>query len=370
MTLSTQNEEKAHSLATFSREQLQTDICNILLMEARKHNQLFDHTLNMKAIRLEEISQMGFWDYSLNATELEMSFSNVKNTEFAKAMFDNYDFGFHAITGTRTEPMDCDSLHTWFGAYLLSLNGSPYVEENEGWGNFDLKEAVRRCLCTMELSNARLVLEGNEPFYHFSRSDKKDDDIATEGELTIRQLAMLAGMEEMSLRSIISRKTEPVLEIRKQDRRTIIDANVAAEWLKAKGRYLPVTRGRRTAGLDLSVTQFRDINDLQYSLQDRQNLLEDRTPGATVRLNEALKVHGKQSLDEIRLDDFANQNLMTEIAKGLELPPHWLILRAAEAKLKTEIFLRSYELEQVKVSLKEAAAKEAATMQSSGGENS
>lgn len=368
MASSPQSQEKVQSFATFGPEQMQTDICNILLMEARKHNQLFDHTLNMKAIGLEEVSQMAFWDYSLNATELEMAFSDVKTTEFAKAMLDNYDFGFHAVTGTRSEPMDYDSLHTWFGAYLLGLNGSPYVSENEAWGNFDLKDAIRRCLYTMELSNARLVLEGNEPFYHFSQSDKKNDESASEGELTIRQLAMLAGMEEMSLRSHISRKNSPVLEIRKQDRRTIVDAKVGRDWLIAKGRYLPVKVGRRTTDLDLSITQFRDINDLKDALSDRLGVINDRAPGAKDRFLAMLQAHEREDMYELTFDDYGNADLMAAIAQVLELPPKLLILRAEETKLKSEITMRTFELEQVKERLKEASHKKAETNQQDSGE--
>ena len=368
MALSPQSQEKIQSFASFSLEQLQTDICNILLMEARKHNQLFDHTLNMKAIGLEEVSQIAFWDYSLNATELEMSFSDVKNTEFAKALLDNYDFGFHAVTGTRTEPMEYDSLHTWFGAYLMGLNGSPYVAESENWGNFELKDAVRRCLYTMEISNARLVLEGDEPFYHFSQSDKKDDDVASEGELTIRQLAMLAGMEEMSLRSHISRKNTPVLEIRKQDRRTIVDAKVGREWLIAKGRYQNVKLGRRTTDLDLSITQFKDINDLRSALSDRLGVIDDRVTGTKDKFLAMLQTTDRKDMYELTVDDYGNPDLMTGIAKILELPPRLLILRAEEAKLKSEISMRTFELEQVKERLKEAAHKEAEVNQRDSGE--
>lgn len=361
MALNPQSQEKVQSFANFGPEQMQTDICNILLMEARKHNQMLEHTLNMKAIGLEEVSEMAFWDYSLNATELEMTFSNVKSTEFAKAMLDNYDFGFHAVTGTRSEHMEYDSLHNWFGAYLLGLNGSPYVAENEAWGNYDLKDAIRRCLYTMELSNARLVLEGNEPFYHFSLSDKKEDESASQGELTIRQLAMLAGMEEMSLRSHISRKNSPILEIRKQDRRTIVDAKVAREWLIAKGRYLPVKVGRRTTDLDLSITQFRDINDLKEALSDRLGVINDRAPGAKDQFLATLQAHEREGMYELTLDDYGKADLMAAIAQVLGLPPKLLILRAEEAKLKSEITMRTFELEQVKERLKEASNKEAET---------
>lgn len=367
MATSSQPQEKAQSSASFSQEQLQEDICTLLLMEARKRNQLLDTSLGMAAIGLEIESDMDFWAYSNSASDLNLTYSKLKDTEFAKLMLDNYDFGLHAITGTRTEPMEHETLHTWLSAYLMDLSTSAYVEECEEWGVPNLKEAIKRCLYTLELSNARRVLEGNEPFYHFSRSERRDDDGATEGELTIRQMALLAGMEEMSLRSIISRKTAPVLEIRKQDRRTVIAANVAAEWLKAKGRYLPVKAGRRTADLDLSITQFRDIRDLEAALSDRLGVVNDRLPGTKDTFLSMLRSNGRQDLFELSFDDYGNADLMTAIAEVLELPPLWLTLRAKEAKLKSEIFIRSNQLDQVKQRLKQALQQEAQGKQPDSG---
>ncbi len=335
-------------VAPFTLEQLQTDICTIFLLEARRHNHLIDPTSGLKSIGLTDEDPLDLLDFSREASDFELTFDLVKDSQFAAAMQDHYDFGFHAITGTRSEPMDYESLHTWFAAYLMDLSVSAYVDEITSYAYCELPHAIKRCLHTIQLSNARCILEGQEPFSYFHRGGSKDDDSASEGELTIPQLAMLAGIEEMSLRSLISRKTAPVLEIRKQDRRTTIDSAVAKEWLKAKGRYQSVRIGRRTADLDLSKAQFRDLGDLLSSLRDRLGVLCDRDQAAKEALESRLQRHDKNALSELSGQDFTNEMLMNDIAEALELPAHWLVYRAQEALLKQEIAARQIELDLLK----------------------
>lgn len=335
-------------VAPFTVEQLRTDICTIFLLEARRHNHLIDPKSGLKTIGMSDENPRSFWDFSREASDFDLTFDVVKESPFAAAMLDHFDFGFHAITGTRSDAMEYESEHTWFAAYLMDLSESAYVDEITSYAYCELPHAIKRCLHTIQLSNARCILEGQEPFSYFHRGSSKDDDSASEGELTIPQLAMLAGIEEMSLRSLISRKTAPILEIRKQDRRTTIDSAVAKEWLKAKGRYQSVRIGRRTAELDLSKTQFRDLNDLLFSLRDRLGVLSDRGQAAREALEVRLQRHDKTALSELSGQDFTNEMLMTDIAEALELPAHWLVYRAQEALLKQEIAARQFELDLLK----------------------
>lgn len=330
----------APTAAPFPVEQLQADICTIFLLEARKIGTL---THGLDAIRWNLLEASNLYRPEKDTSEI-LTFDQIEASGFAQAMLDHYDFGFHAVTGTRSQNiLGGEGDHTWFGAYLLDLSESAhFISVWDGFGAPDPMDAIKRCLQTIEMSNARCLLEGYEPLYHFGK--KGEDDWAREGELTIRQLAMLADMEEMSLRSIISRKTPPVLDIRKLNRNTVIDAAVAREWLKAKGRYLPVRIGRRTADLDLTTTQFNDVHDLRSALQDRLCMLCDRDPAAEGRLAGLLAGHDRSGLDDLHSHDFGNESLMHDVARALNLPSGWLFYRAQEAHLKTEIAVKQHEL--------------------------
>jgi hypothetical protein len=236
--------------------------------------------------------------------------------------------------------MHWDSVHTFIAAYLLDLAKSVYLEEWHGEGAPDLKEAVQRCLHTIKISNARRLLEGHEPFCH--KFGNSPDDSDTRGELSIAQVAMLAGMEEMSLRSAISRKTAPVLKIEKDERRTYIDAEVAKEWLKAKKRYIPVRKGRRHQ--DFSTTAFRSVGEFVAALEDRAAVAGDEDPSAAAQLTAALAVKGKAALSDLVDTDVADEPLLTAVAQALKLPADLVRYRANEALLQSDIEWRQHQL--------------------------
>lgn len=311
--------------APFPVKQLQADICTIFLLEARKIGSLTD---GLDAIRWNLLEDLHIYSPDRVANEF-LTFDQVKSSAFARAMLDHYDFGFHAVTDTRSENiMMGESCHTWFAAYLLDLSESAYVREWDHSGDIELTDAIKRCLKTIEISNARCVLEGRKPFYHFTK--KGEDDFATEGALTIRQLAMLANMEEMSLRSIISRKTPPILEIRKHNRSALIDVAVAKEWLKTKGCYRPVRSNSSTNNLEFSIAQSSGLQELILELKDHLDLLCKQDPAAKDRLSSVLTCHGRIKLNELQDQDCKDKSLMHDIAIVLGLADEWLIRRAQE----------------------------------------
>lgn len=337
-------------LPPFPVEQLQQDICTVFLLEARRLTHLINFSVDLRMLGFGELpDKCSLLASESTAADAGLRFEAVANTEFAKAMLDHYDYGFRGVTGTRSENMLWDSIHTYLGAYVLDLRNSAYVVEWLGEGVPDLEAAINRCLNTIEISNARVVLESNEPFYHFSRV--REDDSATAGELTIRQLAMLAGVEEMSLRSMISRKSAPLLQIEKtSDRRTVVRTETAKEWLKAKGRYITIQKGRRTVDLDLARTSFADAMDLIRALEDWRAVLCDR--GALDgKAQEPHSSHLKDNLLALTLSELEDEEYMKELGTVLKLPGDLLAIRAREAGLKTRIFMYEHELKQVRASL-------------------
>lgn len=329
----------------FARDQLQKDILNIVLNEVRKVHQITG--LETAFPGLEDISSSLF-DPFLSPEDIGISYEQVKDFSVAQALEDYFDYGFFAVSPTRSEGLEYDSIHTWLIAFLVDLEKSLYASEwGEGEGQAGLMEGIRRCFYLCELVNARVILEGGEPlFNHFSRNGK--DDGGNFHELSIKGLAMLAGMEEMSLRSAISRKTAPILEIRKNDRRTYIDLEIAKNWLIAKGRYQPVYEVRTSVDLDLATTTFGNTASFLSMLTDRFGFISDKaTDDIKVFLKDA---HLTKNLF-LSHADLCNSDLMEKIAKWLELPADLLKLRAREAVLRDEIIIRESQLEQLKLQL-------------------
>lgn len=341
----------------FTVDQLKEDICTIVLLELRKLDHLFGDSSGWESLGIAEEDVPAAWrNPSYSAQEIGLTFDKVEDTAFADIMLDHFDHGFLALRGTRSETMDWDSAHTYIAAYLIDLGKSVYVEEWEGEGVPDLQEAIGRCLHTVKISNARRALEGHEPFCNkFSASSASSEDATNRNELSIAQLAMLAGVEEVSLRSSISRKTPPLLTIEKDDRRTFIKSDVARQWLKAKGRYLPV-RGPVPVELDLSRTAFTDDFDLARALRVHAEALFAKDPASATKLSQVLAAHGATDLGELVACSLDTPKVLTDIAQALALQPNLLVFRAKEALVHMEIQDRERLLKDLSLCILEASS--------------
>lgn len=332
---------------SFTREQLRLDVQNIVLLEMRKmrHMSSEDAVLPL----LDPVRAFDFWDAGSTPDEIGITYEQASKFAVSSSCEDYFDYGIYAVKGTRTEEMKWDTIHTWVAAYLVDLSKSNYVSEwDSGEGHKGLQDGINRCLYLSELANARAILEGGENFYHFNGTGKDED--GSVGDLSIRQLAMLSGIEEMSLRSYISRKTQPILNICKDDRRTYIETDVAKQWLIAKGRYLPVQERRRSAELDLANTSFDSFGDFTSMLLDRLAFLGDKSQDRTAFTDAiivALKTSGLDDLYGLNYGHANDDSLMEQLATLLDLPASLLKYRAKEAALKSEIAACQWQLKQL-----------------------
>lgn len=335
----------------FTREQIRGDVCNIYLFEARKAAHLYGalQAAPYPAF-LNGLDFSDWFDQDRDPKDLKITYDKVSNNQLAMAMEDFFDYGFYAVSFTRVEPMEYETVHTWFGYYLKDCSMSSYLEEWESYGA-KILDSVKRCLYVCELANARRILEGKEAFCYINSAAK--DEAGLTDELSIRYLAMLAGMEELSLRSAISRKTAPILEIKKDDRRTYIESDVAKNWLIAKGRYQPVVIGHLSAEIDLTKARFDSIGDFKNMLDDRLAFVGDKSSdreALKVSINEVLSAHQVEDLCMLRFNDLCNDGLIESVAALLDLPPGLLKIRAKEAALKSRISSCEWELKQLQKS--------------------
>lgn len=331
----------------FTREQIREDVCNIYLFEARKAAHLYGGQQSAPyPTFLDGLEFSSWFDQDHGPKELELSYEKVSKYDLAMAMEDFFDLGFYAVLFSRVEPMEMDTVYTWIGYYLQDCTKSAYLEEWEAYGATIL-DSIKRCLYVCELANARCILEEKEAFAYL-RSTK--DDEGTYDELSIRYLAMLAGMEELSLRSAISRKTAPVLEIKKDDRRTFIESEVARNWLIAKGRYQPVIIGHLSAEIDLAKAHYNSIDDFVNMLFDRLAFVGDKAadPAALKQsMSNSLRSQKIEDLRGMQFDDLCNESLMNSVADVLDFPAELLKIRAREAALRSRISRCEWELKQL-----------------------
>jgi len=323
----------------FTLEQLREDILNLYLLQLRVLCLFVDGKKLSELVGGLDMREL--YDGYIQARTFGLTYEAIQDSDFAKAMEQQYSFAFLGIDNNLCEPFFPDGVHTWVAAIMHDLKSSATVDEWEQYGaEFD----VSRCLHTCELANARDILEGGEGFYTFIGAwgdDKNKEQI--EDALTIHQMALLSGMKEMSIRTEISRPSANKLTSTKEDRRTLVKIQDAKSWLIAKGRYLPVSvSDKRGESLNLEKTSFRRISDFAYAVSHRVLFLdESRAEAKTIEKLMELKmedVHFKHR------NDLLNAELMAKAATILDLPATFFVLRAKEAVLLQDLEEVSSEL--------------------------
>lgn len=312
----------------FTLEQLREDIVNIYLLQLRTTYLLANDQKIWALAGKSGIHEGLIWDGTLGSKVFGLTYADIQDTILAQVLEQQYSFGFLGFDNLLCEPMYMDSMHTWVAAYLRDLKSSAVVEE---WQQNGADIDVLRCIHTCELANARNVLEGGENFYPYMTDD---DANKVEGALTVHQMALLSDMEEMTIRTAISRKSANQLQAFKDDRRTLISIKEAKTWLTTKGRYVPVTR-QSCAGADLYLekTGFLSIDGFAHAMRKRITYLVEAYPETNVleQLLDAASGMGMKDIDFKQRADLLNSELMTKVAGILQLPAQLLVLRAKEA---------------------------------------
>ena len=250
-----------------------------------------------------------------------------------------YDYGVLGIAYDTARDMDSESPYTYTCAFLVDLMQSQVHEELESSTGVNFYPHL--ALEAAQMAHARFLLEdqSNEPFYRFAGQGEP-------GELTIRDIALLSGMEEKSVRNAANPKRASHLKTQSRERSTFIRPEDARAWLKERGRYIPLTRGYAEASVDLSSTSYPSLFDawlfilgryrsLGLSADDFGKLvgladLRDPSEGKMAHVDPDWRVNTNFEFTSAMAQD---ASLMKRFAKALELPSDLFVMRMKEAAL-------------------------------------
>lgn len=259
----------------------------------------------------------------------------ARQWEIVKALDDLYDFGMLGIVRADMDDFGCESTYARASAFLMDLSESRMQVEIDGFGTgFFPKKA----LITAQTGAARCVLEEYEWIYVFPGQGQD--------RLTIRDMALLAKMEEKSIRNAANRNRPGFLKTVNESGSTWIDPADAKEWLKARGRYLPITRDFRQANANLAVKSFRNTLEgwlfieecfgaMHHTLKDFNAAVGAKQEReATGSHPDAPYVHSRLTFDQSKA---RNTALMKRFAKALNLPADLFCLRMAEAAAREDL---------------------------------
>lgn len=335
---------------SITKEQLREDILNIYILQARTTCLVVPEGTIWPIAGPQRGTWAGeLWDISLEPEWLELSYGDIRSIQLARALEQQYDFGFLGLVTEGLEPLEYETIHMWVAAYLMDLRDSQFVSEWESYG-VEVNASVLRCLHVCELANARLTLEDREAYSYFTgldgsgrtarKGEKGAADRATSLDgLTVRQMALLSGMEEMTIRTAASRPGPNQLPtIKDENRRTLIKTEDARNWLKAKGRYVPITA--HPESVDLATVKLRTVNDFNDLLLERMRHLVNA--GSSIKsmeqaIADSMRAHGFEPVEELTREMLNSRSLIEQVARVLELSPEVLPLRARQAALQDEL---------------------------------
>jgi hypothetical protein len=314
--------------------------------------------LSLLSIPMENFSQFSLFSPELSAEDIGISYKHINHIDFAKRLDFLYDFAIFARLNMTAESMDGMSSYTVVST-LLADAAYGYTAEHWDWSGHPIMEHAKKCILIAEIANARCVLEGMEPFYHFwiSKDRGAAADATGDNGLTIRQMALLSGMEEQSVRAAANPKRVNRLHTFNEDGHTRILAASAILWLKSKGRYMPVIRYVPDDAIDFTKRGFSNIDDLMSVIDHRYRLLATRED--KIALDAQLIKAGMEifvdiskvahlSVEEAFLNDVERMKVLAEILKW---PAEIFALRCSETAAKSAVSKIEYKLRELNQSI-------------------
>lgn len=271
------------------------------------------------------------WD----AASLGLTFEHLRNTTFAQAMERMYQYAYFGRLDLSDDPLEDETTHTFISAIVCDIAESKVAEEWRDHGH-DVSSYAVRLMQVAETANARVMLEGGDGFFgRFKVATRDQYDESNGVLLTVRQMALLSGMEEMSIRAAANPSRANQLKPHGLEGVTRFDLECAKEWLKSKKRYVPITKFWSSSDLDLAKKRFANFSEMDTGLSARYKTL--CLQDGRGKVDEQLKQFGIRTGEgfvgpflELSEEDYANEATVRGIAQVLDLPSDLLVLRTKQ----------------------------------------
>lgn len=329
----------------FSAEQLRIDIQAVLLLLARQLHFVFgrsnQYELTEQSTLLGLVPGGDVNDPDTTLQDLGLRYELVQDTHLARTLEDLYGYAFHGMVDLSRAEFDSDSSGTWASIIVRDLEGSAFAKEWAayepkqpiGVGDYGQMTAAGRCLLVCETAQARRVLEGHDDNFMDWVGQNRDG-------LSTRQVALLSGMTEASVRTLSNAKRRNALVTVNDGKNVTVTISAAKTWLLAKGRYVPIRRTNRDGQIDLARKRFSSADDLLWALDQRLQFLigqneadNDAIRGRLAAIHSELVDASDPTRLRLRLGAtvLTDGAAMSAIGDALAMPGDLLALRAAEA---------------------------------------
>jgi hypothetical protein len=197
--------------------------------------------------------------------ELEPEQIDISKFAITSVMDDLYEYGINGRWDVNNDWVD---LATDTEMFLLGLPSFGLLEESgvdrSGW-----RPGLDVCLHVLRSAVARWMLDEEEGMPDFIPSDGG----LQVGFLTLGHVALLANMDEKSVRNAANPKTKDPLKTFSHGSRTYVNTDDAKDWLSRRRGFIPTQYIDRLAERDLAQVGFRSATDIGTYLRTRREKL-------------------------------------------------------------------------------------------------
>ena len=323
--------EAIHFPVPMSTEELQQHLLKIFLSKMRTIALMTDteRAWSITGKPLPEIDDPHFlFDGDRAPCEFGFTYEDIRTTQFATCMETMYQYAYFGVIDD-TAPDNADYME--YGSFFTLLAAIAYDMANsqeityadEMAGSFDRESAIK-CYHFIEVANARCILENQRNFLHYSNSSEEDPPSEIRTALSVPQMALLAGMGEMSIRAAAKPKRANPLKTYSDNGRTRISVADAKDWLQSKGRYIPITRRSDDDIARLTKRKFVSFEDFSNFFQKRTAFLAN-AQDSTSKIMKFERAH------------LSDPEFVRHLAEILKLPHELFSLRVMELITKNDL---------------------------------
>lgn len=162
----------------------------------------------------------------------ECAFDHTSLWEAVSAM---YDYGVSGIPSDQSDLSMTDGIYADTELFVTAIDSAAmrlYLQEDET----DIPSKVIR---TVQTAVARHILEGGERYTDFGAISEGGYGA---GHLSIKEIALLADMDERSVRNASNPKTPGALKTVQIGKRTMVEPEEAKRWLSGRKGYVPLQK--------------------------------------------------------------------------------------------------------------------------------
>ena len=284
-----------------------------------------------------------------------LTYEDIRHNYFAECLEAMYKFAYQGILDRNREAMDFCSDYTLIANIVRDASKSMCASYWDQHGETNQLDSSRICFEVIELANARCILENNVSFLFEEGTNIFEKNAGVQSKLTIRQMALLAGMEEMSIRAASNPKRANPLRTLSENGRTSITATDAKAWLKEKNRYVSVKNPWNDSSFDLANNVFSNLSELLQVIHERHLLIQAKNSSlestsaehseSFVKVKNYLTTKTNDRATDAKKIDFlgietallSNSDFIHELAEFLEFPVTVFALRVRQVLLDAEM---------------------------------